>query len=140
MCLALPDVSRADEIELSIARGRVTLTAANAPLSSILAAWTQVEGTHFVDADKLTGPPVTLQLVDVAEADVLRTLLCSAAGYLAAPRPADAPGTLRFDRVLTLATRRAPRQPTSASRAPTQTTPFFRAPATNPTAQPATRR
>ena len=142
LCLVLPAVARADEIELSIERGRVTLTATDAPLRDILAAWAEVGDTHFVDADKLTGPPVTLQLVDVAEADALRTLLRSATGYLAAPRPAGAPGASTFDRVVVLATRRAPRAATAASAAPTfpappaQTTPFFRTPGQSPAPQP----
>ena len=120
----------------------MTLTAADAPLSDILAAWAEVGDTHFVDADKLTGPPVTLQLVDVPEADALRTLLRSATGYLAAPRPAGAPGASTFDRVVVLATPRAPRAATATSAAPTfpgppaQTTPFFRTPGQSPAAQP----
>ena len=89
-------------MELSLDRGRVTLTATEVPLGEILAEWSRIGGTRFVDADQLTAPPMTLQLVDVPEADALRILLRAASGYVAAPRATEGPGTSRFDRVVIL--------------------------------------
>lgn len=89
----------ADQIQFSIDRGRVTLIATDAPLADILAAWAQTGDTRFVGADTLVDQPLTLHLVDVDEADVMRLLLRSAAGYVAAPRRTPMPGTSRYDRV-----------------------------------------
>ena len=99
----------ADEIELAIEGGRVTLTATDAPLTDVLAEWARVGETRFIDADKLTAGRVTLQLVDVAETDALRILLRPATGYLAAPRPPGEPGASVYDRVKILASARPPR-------------------------------
>lgn len=99
----------AKELQLAIKDGRVTLVARDVPLSEILAEWARVGQTTIVDGDKLTGPAVTLELVDVTEAQALQTLLRSASGYLAAPRRPGVPGTSYFDRILILASSRAPR-------------------------------
>ena len=93
----------ADDLELSLDRGRVTITATSVPVSEILAEWSRIGGTTFVDADQLTGSPVTLQLVDVPESDALRILLRAAAGYVARPSGTHVPGGSRFDRVVILA-------------------------------------
>ena len=89
----------ADEIELSIDAGRVTLVATGAPLTEVLAAWSRVGSTRFVDAEAVGGASVTLQLVDVAEAEALRILLRAAAGYVAAPRRPGSAGASQYDRV-----------------------------------------
>lgn len=98
----------AEELQLSIKDGRVTLVARDVPLSEILAEWARVGQTTIVDGDKLKGPAVTLDLVDVTEAQALQTLLRSASGYLAAPRRPGVPGASYFDRILILASSRAP--------------------------------
>ena len=89
----------ADEIELSMEAGRVTLIATGAPLTEVLAAWSRVGNTRFVDAGSLAGESVTLHLMDVAEAEALRTLLRPAAGYVAAPRRPGSAGASLYDRV-----------------------------------------
>ena len=143
--LAAPNVLQAGELDLSIARGRVTLTASEVPLGEVLAEWARIGDTQFVDPDQLTGPPVTLQLVDVPEADALRILLRSASGYLAAPRAAGLPGASVYDRVLIMASSRGPTnpsQPFGAATAPGgspvgATAPGFSfVPGENPTATP----
>ena len=103
----------ADGLELSFNEGRVTIVATDVPVATILAEWARVGDTQFVDADILSGPPLSLQLVDVSEAEALRVLLRSATGYLAAPRSARSPQGSSFDRVLIM---RAARRP-AASRA-----------------------
>ena len=104
----------ADDLELSFRDGRVTVIATDVPVRTILQEWSRVGETEFVDADKLTGQPVRLQLVDVPEATALRVLLRQAAGYVAAPRAQRTPDGSRFDRVLVMATSR----PVSSSSAP----------------------
>ena len=98
--------ARADEIELRIDGGRVTLIATDAPLPAVLAAWARVGHTRVVGAEALADATVTLHLVDVAEAEALRILLRPAIGYVAAQRVANVPGTSRYDRVQILGTGR----------------------------------
>ena len=56
----------------------------------------------------MLGGPITLELVDVPEKEALDILLRTAAGYIAAPRPANMAGASQFDRVIVLATSRPP--------------------------------
>src|SRR6185436_20932256 len=79
-------VATAGELKLSIANGRVTLTAQDVQVRQILAEWTRVGGTTIVGGDKLIGQTVTLQLVDQPEREALEILLKSAAGYVASQR------------------------------------------------------
>ena len=53
-------------------------------------------------ADKLNGPPLTLQLVDRPEREVLDFVLKSASGYIAAQRPVLLANASQFDRVMIL--------------------------------------
>jgi hypothetical protein len=98
----------ADGLLLTIKDGRVTLVADNVPIRQILDEWAKIGDTMIVNAEKLVGPPVTLRLEDVPERDALDIVLRTAAGYLVAPRPAGVPGASEFDRVLILASSRAP--------------------------------
>ena len=105
----------ADEIQLSLDAGRVTLIATGASLTAVLAAWSRVGGTRFVGAEAVAGTSVTLHLVEVAESAALRVLLRPVVGYVAAPRRAGATGASRYDRVTILGTgRRAPAAPGAA--------------------------
>ena len=107
----------ADEIRVVIASGRVTLSATEAPLAEVLAEWSRVGGTRFVGADTL-GATVTLRLVDADEAEALRLLLRSAAGYVAASRCRGAGGAAYYDRVTILASGALPAQPVADTTAP----------------------
>jgi hypothetical protein len=73
------------KLQLSFSNGLVTLVAANVTVREILAEWTRVGGTLFVDADKLTGSAVTMEFHNRPELDVLDSLLRSAAGTLVYP-------------------------------------------------------
>ena len=130
-----PQPAAADQIQFSIDRGRVTLIATDAPLADILAAWAQTGDTRFVGADTLDDQPLTLHLVDVGEADVMRLLLRSAAGYVAAPRRTPMPGTSRYDRIKILGGS-GPQAMTASSRPPAPLDPA-RARATTGQALPA---
>ena len=99
--------------------GRVTLIADNVPLRQILQEWARVGQTKIVNAEKMNGPNLTIQLVNMPERDALDILLRSAAGYIAAPRPVALPGAAIFDRVTIMATSRAPAATASAAPPPT---------------------
>ena len=106
----------ASGLELSLHDGRVTIRAQEVQITDILAEWGRVGNTAIIDADKLAGKTVTIELVDVPEAKALRTLLRSASGYMAAPRGAMSVGVSRFDRILILATSKpAPQRAAVAS-------------------------
>jgi hypothetical protein len=108
VCGASRICAQSRNLELTMQDGRVTIIAHNVPLRDILAEWSRVGQTRIVNADKLEGPPLTLQLVNQTERDALDILLRSAAGYIAASRPADRPGKSNFDRITILASSRAP--------------------------------
>ena len=115
--LALCARPAAAEVRLEIAAGLVTLDAVNAPLREILAEWERVGGTRIVNAERVAGPPVTLQLQRVPEQQALAVLLRSVAGYLAAPRRAGAPGASQYESVMILATSTPPAATTGAAAA-----------------------
>jgi hypothetical protein len=98
----------AGELTLSIANGRVTLIAQDVPIRQILAEWARIGKTNIVNGDKLTGPALTLQLVDRPEREVLEVLLRSASGYIAAPRAVSLSGASVFESVMILPTSRGP--------------------------------
>ncbi|MFN8058818.1 MAG: hypothetical protein U0Q12_06590 [Vicinamibacterales bacterium] len=104
-CLITVAVAHADErVKVSIHDGRVTLQATQASLREILAEWARVGQVRVVNAERLAGPPLTLQLLDVPEKRALDTLLRSAAGYLVAPRAVLAADASVYDRLIILTT------------------------------------
>jgi hypothetical protein len=96
------------ELKLTLGDGRATLIAQDVPLRQILAEWARIGKTTIVNGDKLAGPPLTLQLIDRPEREVLDVLLRSAGGYIAAAREASLAGASQFDRVMILPTSRGP--------------------------------
>lgn len=111
-------VADAGELTVKIADGRATVIARDVPVRQILAEWARVGNTKIVHAEKLTGGPISLELVDVPEKQALDILLRSAAGYLAAPRAeTTVAGASQFDRVIILPTSRPP-APTASVPAP----------------------
>lgn len=109
----------AGELKLSMQDGRITLIADNVPLRQIFEEWGRVGQAKIVNADKLSGPAITLQLVDAPEKEALDILLRSAAGYIAAPRPVAVAGAALYDRVTIMATSRPP--PATAGNVPPPT-------------------
>ena len=92
-------------MKLEINNGRVTLDAMAVPARQILAEWGKVGGTKIVGAEKITGAPLTLKLVNLPERQALDIILRNVAGYMAAPRLASAtPGASNYDRILILPT------------------------------------
>lgn len=98
-------------VKIEFNRGQVTLSAQNAPVRVILAEWARLGGSTVVNADRVAGPPLTLELTGVPERQALDIILRSVAGYMLAPRRAGAAGASAFDRILILPTSTAPRPP-----------------------------
>lgn len=107
----------AGELTVKIANGRATIVAKDVTVRQILAEWARVGDTRVVNGEKVTGGPLTLELIDVPEKEALDILLRTAAGYVAGPRPAGAAGASLYDRVMILATSRPPAA--TAASAPT---------------------
>jgi len=101
-------LATAGDLKLTLSNGRVTLIAQDVPLRQILDEWARVGKTTIVNGDKLTGPPLTLQLIDRPEREVLDLLLRSASGYIAAQRQVTVADASVFDRVMILPVSRGP--------------------------------
>src|SRR5688572_23813845 len=106
------------QVQLSLRDGRVTVVATNATVRQILAEWARVGQTKIVNADRIPGGPVTLQLTNVSEQEALDILLRSVTGYMAAPRPVAVDNLSRYDRILVLPTAATARPPVAAAPAP----------------------
>lgn len=103
--VVLAGSARADErVTVSMRDGLVTLRANQASLRDILTEWAKVGQVQIVNLDKLSGGPITLQLVDVPEKRALETLLRTAAGFMAAPRAVQVADASRFDRLIIMPT------------------------------------
>jgi hypothetical protein len=79
-------VQAAPVVRLSFKEGRVWLTASDATAAQILAEWSRVGGTQVVNADRIAGPPLMLELNDVPEVEALEVVLRNAGGYIATAR------------------------------------------------------
>jgi hypothetical protein len=76
----------ARKLQLSFDKGHVNLVAQNVTLREILSEWQRQNGCQFVNADKLTGGPVSFEFGQEAEIHVIEALLRGVAGYIVAPR------------------------------------------------------
>ena len=115
--------SVAPPVTVQFENGKVTLIARNAPVRAVLAEWARVGGSKIVNAERVAGAPVTLELTNVTESNALSVLLRNVSGYIVAARPATSTGASAFDRILILPTSTA-----TATRAPTASAPFAVAP------------
>jgi hypothetical protein len=97
----------AQNLKVSFHDGRVSVEATAVPVRAILTEWGKVGGTKIVGAERVSGAPITVKLIDVTEAQALETILRSVAGYMAAPRNAGV-GVSTYDRILVMATTSAP--------------------------------
>jgi hypothetical protein len=116
--------SAQSDVTVRFEDGQVTLSARNAPLRTILAEWSRVGGSRIVNAERIAGQPLTLELTNMSERDALNVLLRSVSGYIVAPRAETIAGRSSFDRIFILPTS----APVRAAPAVTATTP----PAMNP--------
>ena len=113
-------LAAAGDLKLTLDNGRATLIAKDVPLRQILDEWARIGKTTIVNGDKLMGPPLTLQLVDRPEREVLDVLLRSASGYIVAQRNISLAGASQFDKVMILPVSRGPVGVASATPPPTQ--------------------
>jgi hypothetical protein len=97
----------AQALKVDFHDGRVSVDANGVPVRAILTEWGKVGGTKIVGAERITGAPITVKLVNVTEAQALATILRSVAGYMAAPRNAGE-GSSMYDRILVMATSTTP--------------------------------
>ena len=112
--LAHPMLTAAPAVELSIRNGRVWLVTDRATVGEILAEWGRVGHTQIVDAGRITGRPLTLDLKDVSELEALDVILRSAGGFLTVLRTSGiedgGANASRFSRVVIV-----PRAPMTAA-------------------------
>ena len=116
--LALSASASAQQLTLEFKDGRVTVDAAGVPVRTILSEWARLGGTKVVGGDRVSGAPLTIRLENVPEAQALEVILRNVAGYMAAPRRADATGASAYDRILVLPTSSAPAAATAANSRP----------------------
>jgi len=112
-CLLASSTASA-EVQVTIHDGLVTVIAKDVTVRQIIAEWARVGQARVVNGERIPGGPVTLELVNVPESQVLDTLLRSAAGYLAAPREVVASNLSRFDRIVVMPTSNPPRTASTA--------------------------
>jgi hypothetical protein len=110
MSFALAAPAAAQQLTLTFNNGLVTVDAAAVPVRTLLAEWAKKGGTKVVGAERVTGAPLTVKLIDVPEAQALEVVLRSVAGYMAAPR-STGEGASIYDRILVMATSSAPPPP-----------------------------
>jgi hypothetical protein len=99
---AAPALAEPTTVQVTMHDGLVSVSAQNAMLGEILDAWARVGQTKIINAEKVIGAPLTIELVDVPEEQALDVLLRSVGGYLAAPRSVARAGASRFDRIFIL--------------------------------------
>lgn len=119
----------AADLQVTMQNGRVSLVAKDVTVRQILTEWARVGQTKIVNVERIPGGLVSLELLNVPEAQALDILLRSVSGYMAAPRAIDAANLSRFDRIVVMPTSAAPRTPVSAgTQAPVFQQPQFNQP------------
>ena len=108
LAMALSVPVSAGDLRLTMDGGRVTIIADNVPLRQVLQEWARVGQTKIVNADTVSGPAITLQLINTPEREALDILLRSASGYIAAPRPVMVAGAGMYDRITIMPISHAP--------------------------------
>jgi hypothetical protein len=99
-----PPSAWAGGLELSIRGGLVTLDAQDVTVRQILIEWARIGKTQIVNAERITGGPVTLKLEGIPERQALETVLRSVPGYIALPRQAQIADASTYDRILIMPT------------------------------------
>src|SRR5688572_25548780 len=81
-----PSLCLAAALQLSIQDGRVSLDAQDVTVRQILAEWARVGKTKIVNAERVSGGPITIKFEAVPEKQALDIILRHVPGYMAAPR------------------------------------------------------
>lgn len=117
LCWSQP--ARAQQtMTLQIHNGFVNLKTDNVPVSRVLAEWARIGSTTILNGDRIAGPPVTLELINVPERQALEILLRDVAGYMLTARTPGSVGLSAFDRIFILPTSTPPRTPATTTAAP----------------------
>src|SRR5262245_17538506 len=115
LCLSgIPSTAIAapDDVVVTIRDGRATITARNARVADVLAAWSRAGGTTIINSEAVAADRLTVQLVDVPEEQALDVILRPAGGYVARQRATASADVSRFDRVIVVARRAVQAGPT----------------------------
>jgi hypothetical protein len=118
LLLAAPPAANAGTLRLEFRDGYVSISAVSVPLQQVLTEWARLGQTRVVNAEKLGGAPLTLELTHVPETQALDTLLRSVPGYLAARRATFVAGGSQFDRIVVMPGTVAPPSPSVAAPPP----------------------
>jgi hypothetical protein len=130
--LAMPASASAD-VRMTLTNGRVSIVAKDATIGQILAEWAKIGQTKIVNAEKIPGERVTIELTDTTEAQALDILLRKLTGYVVAARTVLVPDASAFDRIIIVPAAVGPiMQASAAPRADTASA----APAYQPAATP----
>ena len=113
----------AQGVKIEFNDGLVSLSAQNVPLRTILTEWTRQGGTRIINAERVTGTPVTVEFTNTSERKVLETILRSMSGYVLAPRREGSTARSSFDSILLVPTSTAAPRPAGVA-ASAQPTPF----------------
>ena len=140
--ITLATTTASADVHITMADGKVTISAKDATVGQILNEWARVGHTRIVNIDRLPGTPVSIELTNLPEAQALDTVLRSASGYLAAPRAVALPNASAYDRIFVLATssgtpaRTTPAPPTQGAFVP----PMFEPPTEDQSREPDSQR
>jgi len=113
--LGIGSTASAQQVQLAIENGRVTLIAKDATVRQILAEWARVGQTKVVNLERIPGGPITIELTNVSEDEALDVLLRSVSGYLTAPRPTPVANLSWYDRIVVMPTSSTPPRATPAA-------------------------
>ena len=103
------------DVQLTMQNGRVTLVAKDATIRQILTEWARVGQTKIVNAERVQGGPLSIELHNVSESQALDVLLRTVAGYMAAPRPVAVANLSVFDRIVVMPAAAGPRTAVAAA-------------------------
>ncbi len=104
LALGLAAPASAQHLVLQFDAGRVSIDATNVPLRTVLSEWARLGSTKMVNADRVTGSPLTIKLDSVPEAQALEIILRNVAGYMVAPRAVNTAALSRYDRIVLMPT------------------------------------
>jgi len=119
-CTASP--TWAAGLQLSIRDGRVTLDAQDVTVRQILTEWARVGKTRVINAERISGGPVTLKLENVPEKQAREIILRAVPGYMAMPRQTLVADASMYDSIMVMPTT------TAVAAARPQPTPGFAVP------------
>jgi hypothetical protein len=89
---------------MSFRDGRVTIDAQDVTVRRILTEWARLGKTQIVNAERITGGPITLKLENLPEKQALEVILRAIPGYMALPRQTLVAEASQYDRILLMPT------------------------------------